>query len=335
MTATRSGAPAWAAAVAAVALLAALTVFAAGALLGDGEPEDAPSGPPVLREAVTLRATPDERAAPVASLGAGALVVLRGRSDDGSWLVAELVGRLGIAGWVPAGAVKNAGDVLALPVVDASFAVSPVATSTPSGPVELPDLVLEAAFARENRLVIVIGNAGLADAAGPIYASVDGGVPQRVDAGDKALRPGESLEAVLEDEYVQRRGAVTIEVGMGLNTVEARGDNNRLQTVVAPDRPNDLEVLSAALHPDDGHLVITLRNNSAIPLTGTVTLAVRRAPPDGGLIERMQAPLDVSALGTQQYDFVEVIDLDLTRIEVILESDAINDADRTNNVYPR
>lgn len=333
----RTGALAWAAAAVSVALLAALTVFVAGVLLRDGDSGGAPSGPPQLREAVTLRAAPDEGAAPVASLGAGATVVLRGRSRNGAWLVVELPGRLDVVGWVPAGVVENAGDVLALPVVEAPVAgePSPVATATQPGAVDLPDLVLEEAFVRENRLVIVVRNAGLADAVGPIYASVDGGIPQRVDAGDKPLRPGDSLEAVLTNEYVQLRAAVEIEVGMGLATVEARGDNNRLETVVVPDRPNDLEVFSAALHPDDGHLVVTVRNNSVIPLVGTVTLAVRRAHPESELLERLQAPLEVDSLGIQEYDFDQLIDVDLTRIEVILESDAINDADRTNNVYPR
>jgi hypothetical protein len=245
--------------------------------------------------------------------------------------------------------VANADEQGALPVIEPSPQPTPAssadAAAAPARTPDLPDLAIEAAFSRQNRLVVIVANVGDADIDGAVFVVVDGGEPQRVDVSGKPLRSGETLEAVLAEEYVQRRATVTIEVHASPAAEKEDVANNRLQAVIAPDVPNDLEVLTVELRPqgsagERARFGITLRNNSVIPLVGAVTIAVRRAAPENVLIGSFAAPLDIVAGGTQLYepefDLASTEpSLELSTIQVILSSDAINDANASNNVFPR
>ena len=234
--------------------------------------------------------------------------------------------------------------VEALPVVgDASETAalpSPAAAGgAPTATPDFPDLVIEAVFSRDNRLAVVVTNLGNADIEGAIFVAVAGATPVRIDIGGKPLRPGDTLEAVLPDEYVQLRAVVTVEVRPSEGVEEEDTANNRFETIIEPDIPNDLELLSVELGPEPATLTITVRNNSVIPLVGTVTIAVRQTAPSTLLLGRFQAPLEIEAGGTQSYqqrfDVADADALDLARIQVILSSDAINDARESNNIFPR
>ncbi|MSQ41798.1 MAG: hypothetical protein EXR65_02015 [Dehalococcoidia bacterium] len=333
-TALRSGAAAVLVVLGATAVVAAVFLFDHGM---SEAPADATPVPTLLR-AVTLRAAADDGSRAVAELPAGSAVVLRGRSADGRWLVLEPAGRFDVIGWAPADAVANAGDTGALTLFAGS--TRPGATATPAdagAPTRTPDhpdLQVEALLSRENRLVVVIVNAGDADATGAIFVSVAGGDRVRVDVGGKPLRPGDRLQATLSNEYVQRRASVAVEISLEADVREEDTTNNRFTAVVEPDRPNDLELLSAELAGADRRLAVTVRNNSMIPLVGTMTLAVRSTQPSLLLSSRLVA-LNLAPLGTQRYDVPDVQAVDLTRIQVILASDAINDAVAANNVWPR
>ena len=339
----RSALP-WAGGAAIVLATAALAAFTVVVLLGDEEREGATPRSPTLTRDVTLLSAPDPAADPVAPvrLQAGVPVLPVGRSGDSGWLVLEVPGR-DVSGWVPADAVDAPGDVPSLPVLGEA-APGPTASATPAAAAangaptqtpDYPDLAIDAVFARENRLVVTIINLGDADVGGAIFITVDGGDRTRIDVGGKPLRPGETLETVLAGEYVQRRARVTVEVLPGAGVEEQETENNRLESVVAPDLPNDLEVLSAERDAADGHLTVAVRNNSLIPLVGVVAIAVRETAPSPRLLQRLDAPLDVAEGATQHYEFPTLIDLDLGRIQVLLSSDAINDAVQANNVFPR
>ncbi len=341
---------AWAGGGAVIAVATALTALLVVLLLDGRERSSQGPGAPALSRALTLRAAPDEDAEAVAPvrLEAGVPVLVSGRSADGGWLLLQVPGRA-TTGWAPADAVVNAGELSALPVIKPSppptAAPSLAAAAGPPQTPDLPDLAIEAAFSRQNRLVVIIANVGNSDIDGAVFVVVDEGEPQRVDVSGKPLRSGETLEAVLEEEYVQRRATVTIEVHAAPGVEEADVASNRLQAVITPDVPNDLEVLSVELDSDEldpelARFGITLRNNSVIPLVGAVTIAVRRAAPDNVLIGSFAAQLEIEAGGTQLYEREFDLasgepPLDLASIQVILSSDAINDANSTNNVFPR
>ena len=343
--AARSSALRWAGAAAIVLVTAALTTLAVVVILGDGGREGATPATAVLTRAVTLLSAPDPASDAVAPvrLAAGVPVLPVGRSADGGWLVLEVPG-LDVSGWAPADAVGAAGDVGLLPVLGEAAPgpaaappppTDPAANGAPTQTPDYPDLAIDAVFARENRLVVTITNLGDTDVAGAIFIVVDGGDHTRIDVGGKPLRPGETLETVLAGEYVQRRARVTVEVLPEEGVEEQETENNRLDSVVAPDLPNDLEVLSAEVDAADGRLVVTVRNNSLIPLVGAVAIAVRETEPSPRLLERLDAPLDVAEGATQRYEFPALTGLDLSRIQVLLSSDAINDAVQANNVFPR
>ena len=82
-------------------------------------------------------------------------------------------------------------------------------------------------------------------------------------------------------------------------------------------------------------LTVTLINNSAIPLVGSVILVVREREPGDALLGRLDAALAIEAGGTQSFEFPDLVGLDRDRIRVLLQSDAINDANPSNDVYPR
>ena len=336
---------AWAGGGAVIAVATALTALLVVVLVDGRERSSKGTAAPTLTRALTLRAAPNENAEAVAPvrLEAGVPVLVSARSSDGGWLLLQIPGR-DTTGWAPADAVANADEQGALPVIESSppptQAPSPDASAAPGQTPDLPDLAIEAAFSRQNRLVLIIANVGNADIDRAVLIVVDDGEPQHVDVSGKPLRSGETLEAVLQEEYVQRRATVTIEVHADPDVAEENIANNSLQAVIAPDAPNDLEVLSVDLDPELARVGITVRNNSVIPLVGSVTVAVRRAAPESVLIGSFAAQLDIEAGGTQLYEREFDLasgapPLDLASILVILSSNAINDADASNNVFPR
>src|SRR5206468_4055573 len=108
-----------------------------------------------------------------------------------------------------------------------------------------PDLALRSVGSRQDRLSVLVANAGGADFGGTIMVSVNGGPQMRVDVG-KPLRPGEALDAVLNTEYVQRRAKIVVVVASP-DVTESSLDNNRLEVVVGPDQPINLAVDAAAV----------------------------------------------------------------------------------------
>jgi hypothetical protein len=212
---------------------------------------------------------------------------------------------------------------------------SPTATSTenPTLTPDVPDLVVQRIGSRDNHVLVVVANEGAADAEGPIEVSVDGGQPHRIDVG-KPLRPGDSVEQVLDGEFVQRRARVTVEITT-IAPREENAGNNVLSDVVEPDVPNDLELRAVARDQATGELLVTIANLSPIPLVGTVLIGVRQTVPSDELLLRDMRSLDVDVGGENTFRFVELIDLDLSTIRVILSTDAITDADPSNNTVPR
>lgn len=221
------------------------------------------------------------------------------------------------------------------PIVGATPAVTataPAPTFTP----DLPDLTVDAIFSRDNRLVVVVSNKGIADVTAQIMISVGDGEPRPADVKPgEPLHPGQVLELVLEDQFIQRRAEATVTVSTDPATDEEGLENNTRTEIVTPDRPNDLEILEVIITPGTGVLRVTLRNNSPIPLGGTATLSVRLTAPDSTLLARAAIVLAISPRGEQRVEFAELDTPDLTRISVILSTDAINDADPSNDVFPR
>ncbi len=349
------------AALGAFAIAAALTTGAAILLLDANEDGGMPPAPDPTATAAASTATRPQTAATAnvldapgsgglsrGTLGAGTPLRIEGRSTDGEWLAIAQLGPDGravpapVTGWLPLDAVAGAPDVGALPVVDtrafrsALPAPSPAADPDEARPTltpDLPDLVITDVFARRNQLVVVVSNSGNGDADGAIEVSVGGGPFVRIDTG-KAIRPGDELERVVAGHYVQRRSRVSLALrAPGIEEEDV--DNNTSSTVVAPDMYNDIEVLSVEVDPDGGHLVVQVRNNSPIPLSGELTLGVRGAAADGSLLLRDNFDLDVEAGGTSRYDLRALTDIEAASVLVIVSTDAISDADSQNNTYPR
>ena len=298
----------WLAPLAAFAAAAALTALAAAVLIGGGDGGPEPPAPAAPPPAATPRAAP---ATPDATPATGAAPTPPAASP----------------------APPTPADGAALSGASASPAASPAAEeAAPTLTPDYPDLLVSAVASRDNRLVVVVANEGSADAAGPIAVSVDGGEAQRIDAG-KALRPGATLERVLDGEYVQRRASVTVTlVAEGMR--EENAGNNTFHGVVAPDVPNDLEVLGIGIDPDGGHPYVEVRNLSPIPLAGEVTIAVRAAAPDDRLLLRERFALDAGAGAIQRFGLEALGGSEAESLRVILSTDAIGDADSANNTWP-
>jgi hypothetical protein len=194
--------------------------------------------------------------------------------------------------------------------------------------------VLHAVTVRQDRLVVLVANDGAAEFSSPIMVTVSDGTPRQIDLGTP-LRPGEALEAVLNTEYVQRRAKVTVVVATVAELDSANLRNNRLEAVVGPDQPLDLELQSAALDPLDGHLVVTVHSHAPIPLVGVITITVRELPPSNRLLAASDQSLDVAAGSMQSFDFRDLIRPDLSRLMVGISTDAIADADAANDTFPR
>lgn len=301
------------------------------------------SAPPTVVLATDLLAAPDPAAEPVARAPRGAALSLLGRSPDGAWLLVELNDAPGRPGWLPAATVRNAGPIDQLVRVPppaasappgAAPAAGPSATPPPAG-ADLPDVVVQAAGSRQNRLVIVVANVGTGDLAAGLFARVNGGAARRIDIAGKPLRPGDALEAVLNTEFVQRRASVSIEIAVDSSARESRTDNNRLDVVVAPDLPNDLAIAGATLDPADGHLRVEVRNLSPIPIVGVLSIAVREAPPATRLLAIAAADVTLAPQTAEQVDVPEVRNVPVSRLAIVLSSDALTDANPANDSYPR
>ena len=302
----------------------------------------AETGPEAARATPALDA-PGSGGRSRGELAAGTPLRIEGRSADGEWLAVSAANEGSsdsspLAGWVPVDAVAGAGGVEALPVLDARafrLAVASPAEDARPTPPDRPDLVVRDVFARNNRLVVVVANEGSGDASpdGVIEASVDGGRFVRIDTG-KALRPGDVLEAAVEGAYVQRRSSVSITLRVW-GVIEADTGNNTFDAEVAPDTFNDIEVLGIGRDAESGRIVVEVRNNSPIPLAGTVTLEVKDSTPGGPPILAEVFPLDVESGATSRYDLPALVDADPGSISVTASTDAINDADSANNTYPR
>lgn len=334
-----------------VLALAAAAAIVAFLVREQGQGSDTPSGPALLSD-TQLRAAPRIDAEIVASLPAETAVDLHGRSEDGAWLVIAEQAKPDPRGWVPLLAVRNAGDLEALPLVAAppvatsSRSPSPVSTnaavsstpsatasSTPTPTATVPpgtaDVRVQEVTSRGNRLALIVANVGTANAPPEIDIALDGGAPRRVTL-DAVLAPEQSTEVILDDIFVQRRASVTVTV----TPVGAGGRPSSATAVVDPDEPNDLEVLAPTADPDDGHLIVTLRNNSPIPLVGVATMSVRQLPTNE-LLARYDAPFNLAPGATTAIDFADVTALDLASLHVNVETDAVTDAEIDNNSYPR
>lgn len=315
---------------------------------------EATSHPPALLGETQLRAAPRSDAEIVASLAANTVIDLLGRTDDGSWLIIVPESHNDPKGWVPLISIRNAGDLTALPNVTIPSDTAPptqtahgaspsptLGTSRTATPTSTPssratggaDVRVQEMGSRSNRLLLVIANVGGASAPQILEVTVDNETPRRIDLG-KQLTPGETAEIVLTTEYVQRRASVTVAVSTG-GGAAGNGEARTATAVVSPDQPNDIELLPPSLRAGDGHLVVTMRNNSTIPLFGTATISVREPPPSNRLLARHDAPFDMQPSATLDVDFSDLRDLDPAPLRISISTDAITDADTGNNNYPR
>jgi hypothetical protein len=323
----------WFAAVA-VGLIAVTLVAIAVVVLNSGG-DDTPMAalpPPTLAEDTTIRARPTESASEVVRAAAGTRVEVRGRLESGGWLLVSIDGRLGSEGWVPRSAVRDAPSDDALRTVSLPNEPRAAVPSPSAGPPRTqPNLVFEAVDVRDNQLVAILGNDGRTNITAAVTVTVDGGEPYRVDV--TALRPGARIEVPLRGEFVQRRATVTanaVATGLAEETLE----DNRITATVEPDAPNDLEVLAALLNPE---LAVTIRNNSPIPIVGTITIVVRDTSPENTLVARLaDASLEIGAAGSVQvFRFPASTRVDLEKVRVLIQTSAINDSNIANDVFPR
>ncbi len=322
-------------AVAIVSVIVAIVLLASDN--GAGTPPPTPAAtstavPARLGVAVDLRSAPSSRVAIVAKLEAGSGVTVTGRDDSGDWLLIEVTGEPGLRGWVPRNAVIGAPDIEDLAVL----ASTPTATAVPTATLvpALPDLVVALAEARDNQLVVTLANEGTADVSGTILISLNGATPKPIDvkAGEPLLA-GDELELRYEEEYVQRRGRVTIEASIDPPVEELDNANNRLQIVIEPDVPNDLGITNALLIQGRG-LVVSVRNNSTIPIVGLIAIDVRQRP-EGTLLGRRRLEVELLPEEIIEVEFEALDELDFTRATIQLASDALDDAQFANNTFPR
>ena len=306
----------------------------------DGQSGGAPTATPTevvegvyLLGPVSLRSGPAMDVAIVTRLAQTDEIRVLGRSDDGDWLVIGARNRPDVTGWVPSESVTGV-DVPSLPVIAApgSTLPEPGGTLTP----DHPDLVVTRAFAQQNQLWVEVTNQGAADAMGGFSVAIDGGEPI-----DVQVRPGEPLRAgatvavPIPDRFLQLRFNMEVTVIPADGLVEEDVENNTWTGIVGPDVPNDVEILGASAGADGEPLVVTIRNNSPIPVAGDFSLSVRDAPPGTQLIGRERTTIEVASGATFDVTFDELTEVDITRVTIILSTDAIEDASVANNAYPR
>ena len=291
--------------------------------------------PLTLRRAIELRVGPAPDTEIVTRLAGGAAVHVLGRSIDSTWLVVGLNGAPDVVGWVPADAVEGVRDPSRLAVIEDARTVAkpPVADGRP---LDLPDLRIEGAASRSNRLVVAIVNDGPGDLPTPILVSVNEGPPIRVDTkAGEPLRAKDRIEVVVPGEYVQLRAPVTLRVLTEPKEREAKTDNNSWNGIIEPDRPNNLGISKAVAAGADGHLVVTVQNDSPIPVRGLITLTVREPLPGTTLLGRDSREVSIETGKSLDVAFPDLKRIDLTRIAVRLGTDAIHDDVPADDAYPR
>lgn len=283
---------------------------------------------------VDLRSAPSDQVAIVARLLQTEPIRVLGRSADGQWIALGPSARPTVIGWVLATQVEGV-DPETLPVL--ADPRSGGAVGAPTFTPDLPDLIVEAAFARENRLHLTVHNQGAGDAPGTILVSVNEGepVPLRVARPGEPLRAGERVEGEVPGQTVQIRSTIRIHLIVDPPVAEEDPDNNAWDGIVEPDVPNDLEVLRADTAGADGHLVVVVRNNSPIPVRGSFTVSVREALPSTALLGRQTVSGTIEAGATLAVPFNDLRGLSLAQISIRLSSDGVDDAVIANNTYPR
>ncbi|MGE3961307.1 MAG: SH3 domain-containing protein [Dehalococcoidia bacterium] len=297
-----------------------------------------PSTPVIAGVAVTrpvdVRSGPSSQFAIVTRLAVTDSINVLGRSQDGLWLVVTAEDRPTQTGWIPLDATTGV-DVGPLPVIAAPGATPPAGPATLSP--DLPDLVISRVFAQQNTLWVEVLNQGVADGAGEFLVTIDGGEPVALEVvkPGEPLRPNQRVAGAVPGVYLQLRRELEVVLQPIEGVQEEDTANNTWIGLVGPDAPNDVEIVSAAVEDDDAHLVVTLRNNSPIPVVGTFTVSVREAPPGTALIGRERQTVEIAPGGTAELAFEEITEIDLTRVTVILSTDAIEDAVIANNTYPR
>ena len=283
---------------------------------------------------IEVRSGPSSALAIVTRLAVTDSINILGRSQDGRWLVVSAEDRPTQTGWIPLDATTGV-EVGPLPVIAAPGATPAAgpATLTP----DLPDLVVSRVFSQQNVLWVEVLNQGVADATGEFRVSIDDGepMPLQVVKPGEPLRPGQRIAGSVEGVYLQLRREIRVELLPVDGVEEEDTANNQWIGIVGPDAPNDIEIVSAAVEDADSHLVVTVRNNSPIPISGTFTVSVRETPPGTALLGRERQTVEIEAGGTLRLPFVDIAEIDLTRVNVILSTDAIDDATIANNTYPR
>ena len=289
-----------------------------------------------LRRAIELRTAPAPDTEIVTRLSAGTSVHILGRSVDGTWLVVGLNGAPDVVGWVPIDAIEGVKDANRFAVVaDArTFTVAPA--SGAARPPDLPDLRIEAASSRNNRVLAVIVNDGPGDLPTPLFVSVNDGPPIRIETkASEPLRAKERVEVIVAGEYVQLRARVSLRVQTEPANREANITNNTWNGIIEPDRPNNLGIARAVADGDDRHLLVTVQNDSPIPIRGTVMITVREPLPSTTLLGRDAREVMLEAGKSLDIPFPDIKQVDLTRIAVRLSSDAIHDDVLADDSYPR
>lgn len=282
--------------------------------------------------AVDLRSGPSNLVAIAARLEAGVEVRVEGRDESGAWLAVTVAADPGIRGWVPRNALIGAPDLDELAVLASTPTATAVPTATP--PAELPDLVVVSAHSQDNRLVVTLANEGTTDVVGTILLAIGESAPEPIEVkAGEPLIAGDELELRYEEEYVQRRGRVLLEVSVDPPIEEISTANNSLSVVIEPDLPNDLAITNALLIEGRG-LVVSVRNNSPIPIVGLIALDVRGGA-DGTLLGRRRLEVEFLPEETIEVDFETIDEIDFTRASVQLSSDALDDAQFANNTFPR
>jgi hypothetical protein len=348
-TATSRSAFLWIGGVMIVVIVATATAFLFVLLFGGDRDEPLPTSGSTIAVAVrelALRSAPDGATAIVARFDTGDTIEILGRDQTGNWLIVHPEGNSSTTGWIRADGIDPPPSLDQIPITTALIVPATTAsasrppgsdlTADPTFTPDLPDLTIEAVFARDNRLTVVISNIGVVDANGTIFISVDGRTPITADVKPgEPLHPDDQLEIRIDTEYVQRRATVRVAVSTNPQIDEESLDNNQLETVVTPDLPNDLVLASVTLQGPDGSLLITIRNDSPIPLTGNVTISARERSSDLTQLANAHPFLALTPGESHEVNFPDVIDVELDNIEVLITTAAINDADHTNDVFPR
>lgn len=294
-------------------------------------PSEELSGPTVRRDTSLMNEPRDDGAA-LLRIPAGTLLRIVGKSPDGRWIAAAADDRPDLVGWVPADLVAGL-ELSGLPTVTADPKAAGAITP-PTGPTDRPDLRIESAYAKDNRLYVSVFNAGPADARGAVLASVDGGTPVPLDGkSDEGLRAGQRIQAAVRGVFVQIRSAVSVVISLSPVVAETDQANNTFNGIVEPDQPTDLEI--ALVERGASALVVTVRNNSTIPIHGTQTITVREPLPSNRLLGRLAKEGTIDAGATLILSFPDLREVDMTDISVTLSSDSIADGALGNNTYPR